>query len=715
MSIRSSVLVASVLGVLLTTTAGDAWADVEAGIAAYKDGNFDTAVAEFQQHAADPKASYYLGLMHERGVGGLLENYATALKFVETAGQSGHIEAQLKAASMYEAGLGAPQSSRKAAEWNLRAAEQGDVRGQLRIGLAHRDGTGVPRDKYRASLWLGRAAEQGNLDAIEALRGLRDQGLISNREMVARLAGVPPEGAELTDRGRRVRDQLDFMLDPIRFLFGDSKKPVSARDLEERWLIVEREADVLALLPDASVLTDEGDIIEVGTIRLIVVPQPDEILEYRVAVPSRLIVRDGKGTAIGTIVHDDFEISGKWSESLRTSPDVDIRWTEIRASIEEGGLNIDAGALKGRFVLSQLEPAVWRQASSILVKNLRIGTAVEDDVFKLGQITFKSEVDGAHPDAYKRLVGTYVPGYRGPQPSDKAPSVDPQAEDDGLKNQIAEVLGRRVEGSLEFTDVFANPGNGSPPLEVASGSLLVGLSSLDRELSELEFTLGYDGFRTRDPVDRAGSTGQGVGPQTGATSDDSNRANGKDPDTLVMANDIPPRFGFDVVIERLPLRRIAVSVLTGFLGSALGGARTNENPTYRTPDGQFNLMPMMFQSTTKIMEAGTRAVLNRLEVSGGEYGFVGNGVVAADPAAVHQVSGGFDVTVTNLRKALQSKGLQSMLPGNQAMVGILEEIGQSDGPANALNYRVDITQLGTVEINGRDLVDLMNEAVAGAR
>ena len=283
----------------LTVLAGPspARADVESGVAAYGSGDFEAAATELLKQSGDPKAAYYLGVMHESGLGGLLKNYATALNWIEKSGHAGHVEAQLKAASMYEQGLGAPQSFRKAAEWYRRAAEKGDARGQLRLGTLYRDGIGVPRDRYRraaekgdargqlrlgtlyrdgcraTAIDVGRAGEQGNADAIQALQGLRQQGLISERELVARLAGVSSTGMTVTERGQRVREQVTHMLDPIRFLVGRSKQAVPARELSDHWIIVERENNVLALLPDVSVLTDEGDIVEVGTIRILAVPE----------------------------------------------------------------------------------------------------------------------------------------------------------------------------------------------------------------------------------------------------------------------------------------------------------------------------------------------------------------------------------------------------------------------------------------------------------
>ena len=619
---------------------------------------------------------------------------------------------------MYEKGLGVPQSFKKAAEWYRRAAEKGDARGQLRLGTLYRDGIGVPRDRYRASLWLGRAGEQGNSDAIQALQGLWQQGLISERELVMRLAGVSATGMTITERGQRVRQQLAHMLDPIRFFIGRSKQAVPARELNDHWIIVERENDVLALLPDVSVLTDEGDIVEVGTIRVLAVPQENDILDFSLSVPSKLVVRSGLGEIISTITHDQFEISGKWSEALRTSPDVSVRWSDVTALVEEGPLQIDVGTISGHFLLSQIEPAIWRQASGIEIDSLRAATVGGASVFRIGRAVFKGEVDGAHPDAYKRFVGRHVPGYEGPRPGNQDPTKQAAPEATDIESQIAAVLGQRLEASLEFSDVFADAGDGSPPMELVSGSVLVGLSGLDQALSALELNLGYNGLNAADTTasisepdekDESKESGDTVvgadtgGPESGQSGIEN------------LSREVPNRVALDIVIERVPLRGIATAVLGGFIESMAGVLKSDQATSAQPGAAQFGMMPLLFQSTGDLMEAGTRIVLNRLEVHGSDYGVAGSGALGADSAAVYQVSGEFDLAITNLRKALQYEAARAFLPGGEVLVETLDDIGNAGATEGAKNYRVEVTQLGTVLINGRDLAVLLHEADGRAK
>ena len=63
---------------------------------------------------------------------------------------------------------------------------------------------------------------------------------------------------------------------------------------------------------------------------------------FTLSIPSKLVFRNGLGKVISTITHDQFEISGKWSEALHTSSDVrgSLAWRSPRL-LKKGPLQID--------------------------------------------------------------------------------------------------------------------------------------------------------------------------------------------------------------------------------------------------------------------------------------------------------------------------------------------------------------------------------------
>ena len=119
---------------------------------------------------------------------------------------------------------------------------------------------------------------------------------------------------------------------------------------------------------------------------------------------------------------------------------------------------------------------------------------------------------------------------------------------------------------------------------------------------------------------------------------------------------------------------------------------------------------MAFGLSVQLMGAGTRLGLNRFEIAGDEYEISGKGSLGADPAAVFQVSGAFDLTVTNLSKLIAQVGVGTMLPGGQGLVDVLHEIGETGASEGARQYRVDIAPAGRITVNGHEISSLLEQA-----
>ena len=120
------------LAVLLGST-GTSWgADFNKGVAAYKSGDFATALREWrplaeQEHA---HARFNLGWMYHEGRG-VLQDYKTAVK------------------------------------WYTLAAEQGDATAQYSLGVRYAKGEGVIQDDVYAHMWGNIAASNGNENGVK--------------------------------------------------------------------------------------------------------------------------------------------------------------------------------------------------------------------------------------------------------------------------------------------------------------------------------------------------------------------------------------------------------------------------------------------------------------------------------------------------------------------------------------------------------------------
>jgi uncharacterized protein len=118
------------LGLLVSVALGLAsvapppsWAGVRAGLVAYKQGDFATALHEFLPLAeqGDREAQFYLG-------------------------------------TMYTKGWGVSPNPGEAARWYQQAARQGVAEAQYNLGVMYTRGEGVPQDLVQAYLWLALAA-----------------------------------------------------------------------------------------------------------------------------------------------------------------------------------------------------------------------------------------------------------------------------------------------------------------------------------------------------------------------------------------------------------------------------------------------------------------------------------------------------------------------------------------------------------------------------
>ena len=160
---------------------------VEQGRAAYKSGDYETALCVFRLAAeqGDAEGQYILGGLYEMGRG-VPQDYAESVKWFRKAAEQGYLKAQINLGSMYYHGLGGPQDYTEAAKWFRKAAEQGDVAGLGILGIMYALGHGVPQDLVKAHMWLNLAGAQDELvDDIAAARDLLAKLMTSDEVLKA--------------------------------------------------------------------------------------------------------------------------------------------------------------------------------------------------------------------------------------------------------------------------------------------------------------------------------------------------------------------------------------------------------------------------------------------------------------------------------------------------------------------------------------------------
>ncbi len=98
-----------------------AWADLDSGLQAFEDGDYDTAQRELLPLQDDPKAAFALGVMADHGEG-VEEDPAAAAGFYATAVRGGHIVAMVNLGLLYDTGRGVPRDGAMAQQLYIGAA-----------------------------------------------------------------------------------------------------------------------------------------------------------------------------------------------------------------------------------------------------------------------------------------------------------------------------------------------------------------------------------------------------------------------------------------------------------------------------------------------------------------------------------------------------------------------------------------------------------------
>jgi len=93
----------------------------------------------------------------------------------QLAAAQGDAEAECNLATLYLAGIGAPQNYEEALGWYQKAADKGYVKAQHNLGALYGSGRGAPKDLVRAYKWLLLAQQGGFKDDSQALDQLRSQ------------------------------------------------------------------------------------------------------------------------------------------------------------------------------------------------------------------------------------------------------------------------------------------------------------------------------------------------------------------------------------------------------------------------------------------------------------------------------------------------------------------------------------------------------------
>jgi len=170
--------------------------DLEDSVAAYKRGDYKTALAIWTQAANKgvAEAQHNLGTMYEYGQG-VGQDYKQAALWYRKAADQEHAAAQSNLGGIYKDGRGVEQDYKQAAFWYRKAADQGLAPAQYNLGIMYGQGRGVEQDYVQAHKWFTLAA------ANTTDKNVRDVAS-SARDIAARMM----TDAQITEAARLARE-----------------------------------------------------------------------------------------------------------------------------------------------------------------------------------------------------------------------------------------------------------------------------------------------------------------------------------------------------------------------------------------------------------------------------------------------------------------------------------------------------------------------------
>ncbi len=202
--------------IALTLFGAAAAGPLEEGQAAYRHGDYATALLQFRSAAdhGNAVAQYNLGRMYFDGQG-VLQDFEVAAAWFRRAADQGHAGAQNSLGAIYLAGQGVEQNTAEALRWYRLAADQGYAIAQHNLGSIYFSGQYVPQNLVEAARWFSPAADQGYPGAMLGLAALFEDGQGVPRDNVRALMwyslAAAHFGAEETDlrtEAEKFRDNL---------------------------------------------------------------------------------------------------------------------------------------------------------------------------------------------------------------------------------------------------------------------------------------------------------------------------------------------------------------------------------------------------------------------------------------------------------------------------------------------------------------------------
>ncbi len=673
--VRSMKTMLRTLAVAVSLVAGlmasPAWAGVPEAIKDYEGGNYEKALEQFFATFKDIEAQYYLGKMYQNGQG-VEENYSRAWSWYKRAAGKNHSDSSFELARMYEKGQGVPQDWNEAGNWYLKAAKSGNVRAQARLGQMLIEGVGMARDIYEGTEWLQKAAEGGHAGARGRLDEMYRRGMLSKNQVIYGVKSKK-EPVELSDAGNLIRNDMQGIFQVALKMAGQGSTGKSSIEIGGDTITFEQENSLVIVMPFVKLNHANGDVTDMGTIRVKVTPEKENTF-YRIqmAFSGQIVTSTSGGVQTGILTFEELQVSGLWSKDLRDFVEVDIKTGNLRSSVT-GNQIIEVGELVVNTKLVEKQPGLWSGPTLVRVVDFTMTEKSVGVHVTIGNFTVRGETEGMRIAAYKQFQkGLGIDLETGEWNSEILANGFTMPD-------MFPLFGRASWGEVTFENIEVIQDK-ETLFKLGRFSMALAASGLEEELGQLAFKGGYENleFNSKDATDRL----------------------------------VPRTLTFDTTVERFPAQKI--------LASAFGvGVRAAAEATTMAAMGeapsaaQMILMSLNLGEDIKqaLMESGTELVLNNLRITSEALDVNVGGHLKADPYAVLNVFGAFSVEVRGVDELLKSPEVSPAVAKNADALNILRKMGEtgtgSDGTP-VIRYRIDVTREGPILLNGEDSAKIRN-------
>lgn len=465
-------------------------ADIETGYFAMERGEYDIALKELEPLAekGDAQAQFYLGYMHEKGLGVQL-NYSIAWKWYRLAAKKKHVEAMLKMAWMNENGIGLPLNYDKAYEWYEKAAEKGHAGAMGRLGLYNYEGMGVYPDVNKALEWYKKASEAGDPKSIAMLDELDRKGIVQLE--------IKGETNPEDEKARKILSDFIAVIKPLTIPNNSG----SALKLTDSPKISKHEDGYRIFLPKVEILSGQEVLVRVGTIRFDITPVSDDEYFVKVLIPGKIRAVNPEGDVYGILTMDSQKFETKWSVPLNNATMIDLAYKDISINGIMFPFSMNIEQLELPMEMKDIGGGLFDFSSTMKIKGITAANSFAalksgKRNLSISSVALESTTDGLNLLAHKKFVNDVNKSVASilSQQQKAQPNAKPDMRKLMAKLKFPElpVIMKNTKGSAEVLDLKLSKDGKKELLSIKKIKFETGGGGFDKPLSTIFIDFDVD-------------------------------------------------------------------------------------------------------------------------------------------------------------------------------------------------------------------------------